>query len=268
MKRSVLNVASTKKRDSMAIAYRPFNNAGIKNGTIEEIEISAANGNSYFLWCMTGRYYSQDDSPNMIAQRTKKNTYAVGLKERMLFKTSDGNPWYWRRIVFSMYGTSAFAVDPSSNTIDFPTVFSTGPNYQRGFVSMGSDSVATAEMIVARNNIRERVFRGVAGTDWLDYLTAPTNTGRVKIVYDKLTRIDSGNDEGGYKVAKRWHPVHKRLEYADYESGRDEFGVEWSSENRKSCGDYYIMDIFAPFTDAEGVSLTIRCDATYYWHER
>jgi len=79
---------------------------------------------------------------------------------------------------------------------------------------------------------------------------------------------DSGNDEGGYKVAKRWHPVHKRLEYADYESGRDEFGVEWSSENRKSCGDYYIMDIFAPFTDAEGVSLTIRCDATYYWHER
>lgn len=264
----MLNVTSTKKRDTMLTSLRPFDNVGVKNGTAGQIQLDSLNGNAYFVWAMTGRSFSQDDSPNMVAQRTKPNTFAVGLKEKMMFITSDGNPWMWRRIVFSMYGTACWQIDSASNIIDFPTVSTTGPNYQRGFVSMGTDTTGTAYQLQARTNLRARLFRGVLGTDYSNYLTAPTNTDRVIIHYDKTRRIDSQNDEGGYKVYKQWHPVRKHLQYADTEAGRDSVPLEWSTESRKSCGDYYIFDFFSPFTIVEGVTLDFRSDATYYWHER
>jgi len=252
----------------MLTSLRPFDNAGVKNGTAGTIQLDSLDGNAYLIWCMTGRSFSQDDSPNMIAQRTKSNTFAVGLKEKMMFRTSDGNPWMWRRIVFSMYGTACWNVDTASNIIDFPTVSTSGPNYQRGFVSMGTDTSGTAYQLQARANLRARLFRGVLGTDYSNYLTAPTDTKSVKIHSDKIRRIDSQNDEGGYKVFKLWHPVMKHLQYSDTEAGRDNIGKEWSTESRSSCGDYYIYDFFQPYTIVEGVTLDFQSDATYYWHER
>lgn len=252
----------------MLISLRPFNNAGVKNGTIGTIQIDSLQGNAYFIWAMTGRSYAEDDSPNMVAQRTKSNTFAVGLKERLTFRTSDGNPWMWRRIVFSMSGVQIWNIDTASNIIDFPTVSTTGPNYQRGFVSMGTDTTGTAYQLQARANLRSRLFRGVLGTDYINYLSAPVDTNLVRVHHDRVTRIDAQNDEGGFIQFKRWHPIRKHLQYADTESGRDEIGKEWSSESRSSVGDFYIFDFFQPFTEVEGVTLDLQCDATYYWHEK
>lgn len=240
--------------------------------TLGPITVTAANGTAFFMWACTGRGFTLDDSPNMEAMRTSIDTYAVGLKEKIQFIANDTKIWFHRRIVFATKGLDTWALGVNG-LIDFPTAHAdpagiSGLRYYRGFIAAGTIATSTTDELQARQHIEALLFKGAVGADWSQRLTAPVNTQNVNLMYDKTHKIASSNPGSAFVLKSFWHPIKRRLIYADQESGKDEIPAENSSRADSSVGDVYIYDIFQPSIASGDSALQFVSDATYYWHEK
>jgi len=214
-----------------------------------------------FLFCATAR---NNDASNaalkgtkfLQATRTSSSCYMVGLKENIEIQCADGLPWQWRRICFTYKGQSNLP----PGTTSFATAI---------LASAGQTRVVNEIPISSRNAFYGLLFKGNVNADWTDVFTAPVDTSRVSLKYDKTITIASGNEEGVIRKYKRWHPMGHNLLYDDDELGGNEAASNFSVSSRIGMGDYYVLDIIKPRVGSTSASqLLFQPTSTLYWHEK
>lgn len=261
----VLNLTSRKKRDTMQ--YYTNNtvdtpNPGGEVYTAAPTVVVGGSGRAQcFIFCPTAREFSSSLAglPAIIsdvASRTATTCYMRGLSERIELQVSDGLPWQWRRICFTAKG--------------FQTQLTTGPGFSlysetsAGYVRLMNQIDGTNQ--TAMENL---LFRGQAGVDWLDPISAPTDNSRLTIKYDKTITIASGNEDGVIRKYNRWMPMNHNLVYDDDETGGSEAASHFSVVGKAGMGDYYIVDYFRPRVGSSSENrLLFAPQATLYWHEK
>lgn len=258
-KRAVLNTTSRKKRDTMLASTNIT--AALPNGdTIFKNGPAILNGNQTYtmLWCATARDLSNaTGGANIIinrAERTASTCYMRGLAENIRIQTTDGLPWTWRRICFTVKSNyTTFENATRKLTLE------TAPGGTRRAVTPWQTD----------SNIPAIVFKGVADVDWSDLTTAPLDTQRITVRYDKTCTLAAGNEQGMTRVYKRWHPMNKNLLYGDEENGDGEIAAAYSSQSKAGMGDYYVYDIIVPRLNGGATSqMSFQPEATLYWHEK
>jgi len=189
--------------------------------------------------------------------------YMRGLAETITIRTDTSNAWRWRRIVFQ----TKEALPISTGALTYYKLAQGDTfTYQRANTAIPFTDAA---------QMYEYVFRGLGlnavsavPLDWIDPITAPVDTLRIKVMYDHVTRISSGNDAGVVRTYKRWHPMNENLHYDDQEFG----GVLTSSPlavgTRIGMGNCYVMDLFIGNSENSGDNLDFLPTSTLYWHEK
>lgn len=231
--------------------------------------VNGANS-GYFLWCATaqdltvGSNYAPTSLP---AARTSSTCYMRGLSENLRVQTSSGQPWFHRRICFTHKGDNPFLTTTAADTA---TVQSTAPYIE---TSNGMQRLwLNASVNNQPNTQNERngvIFKGAQGVDWTDFITAPIDTSRITLKFDKTWTIRSGNASGTVTERKLWHGMNKNLVYDDDESGALEATRYVSVESKAGMGDYYVYDIIQPGLGATSSDLiAITSSSTLYWHEK
>nr|QVW56421.1 MAG: capsid protein [Gemykibivirus] len=259
--RRVLNLTSVKKRDTMltltnvlADRTRPAtytaNDAFIAGGTTTPY---------VFAWCPTARVNDTGSGKGTryeTATRSSNVCYMRGLSERIELQSSTGNPWQWRRILFTTKGFVS-TVAQSSN---FYLSNLTSNGYRRTV-----NEIYGSNLII----LYDLLFSGSQGTDWDDPMIARVDTSRVTLLYDKVRTFSSGNQYGMVKRFKFWHPFNKNLVYNDDEVGGGEFGASVSTFGKPGMGDVLVIDVIkAGGSSASTDLLSFRPNSTLYWHEK
>ena len=259
-KKRILNTTSRKKRDTM-LAYSNITTSNPNGSTTFTNDGAVLNGNQTYtmLWCATSRDLSNSGGgANIVinrSERTANTCYMRGLSEICRIQTVDGLPWTWRRICFTVKGT---AIKGASTTVRALTA-ETAPGGVRRVLAPWQTDVTVPNL----------VFRGAASVDWNDALTAPLDTTRITVRYDRTVTIASGNEEGSNRVYKRWHPMNKNLVYDDDENGDGETSSGYSTTGKAGMGDYYVYDIFVPrYGGAASSQLMFTPESSLYWHEK
>lgn len=271
--RRILNVTSIKKRDTM-MCWTNSTSAAQKGSTTYTTNAAIVNGSTpdsdtqTFLWNATAR-------DNTIAfggalgnkfnpsTRTSTSCYMVGLAEKIEIQCNTGMPWQWRRICFTMKGSQLVPNNSASGT-----AFSNAIETSSGYVRVMNQVLGNAGQD-PQYTLMGVLFKGQVGTDWIDPMTAPTDNSRVTIKYDKVVSLASGNEDGFIRTYKRWHPMKSTLVYDDDELGGGEKATSYSTLGKAGMGDYYVMDMFRSRQGAATTDqLTIRPEATLYWHEK
>lgn len=224
------------------------------------------------LWNATARFLSDTPTnPTTMptnAQRLSSTPFIVGLKETITIRTDTSNAWRWRRIVFAIKGAPPGFTDPTDTQRVFYPLDTTGGTtmYQRVNTALPFSLVA---------DVYNFMFRGfginnVSATpqDWIDPITAPIDTTRITLMYDKVTAINSGNDAGVARTYKRWHPVRKTLHYGDQEIGGQMLPSSVSTTAKPGCGDIYVLDLFVGNSSDSSDVLDFLPTTTLYWHEK
>lgn len=259
-KRSTLNLVSRKKRDTM-LAYSNVT-AGNPNGsaTFTTGGATLVGNNAYaFLWCPTARDLNNSSGgANIVindAERTSTTCYMRGVKENIRIQTTDGMPWEWRRICFTMKGATLNSQAGTNNVLQAET----SPGGWRRTVTNWSSNLAMFSL----------VFKGALNVDWQDPLTAPVDNQRITVKSDSTCRLAAGNEEGMNRVYKRWHGMNRNLVYDDDENGDAKASSFFSTDGKAGMGDYYVLDLISPRTGATASSqLLFTPEATLYWHEK
>lgn len=220
---------------------------------------------AFFLWCATARdanTTSGGTRGTKLDQATRSSTtpYMVGLSEKIEIQCSNGMPWQWRRICFTVKGQ----VGIPANTTSFANAVQTSNGWVRVMNQLGG-----APGGGAMYDIMFRLFKGQVNSDWVDPMTAQVDTGRVTLKYDKTVTLSSGNDEGFIRKYKRYHPMNKTLVYDDDELGGGTFQGNYSTTAKAGMGDYYVVDMFRARTGSDATDqLSVRPESTLYWHEK
>lgn len=239
---------------------------------IGALPITIADG-ATILWQPTFRdlYVNPTDITAVIdptPQRTATTCFFRGIKETIEISTSDGTPWTWRRIMFSYKGLligDAYR-DYASRQVEVGT----GTNffyYQRPNTSL-PDTMASALYRV--------IFKGLGlntdsltPVDWINRMTAPIDTTRINVLYDKTANIRSGNESGTQFNTQRWHPINKNIVYNDLETGGTIQSSPNSTEGRPGIGDIYIVDMMSGSALGDDTGLMyFNPSSTVYWHEK
>lgn len=215
-----------------------------------------------FPWIATARDNSVGTLPPGTvydeATRTSHVCFMKGLKENIEITTNDGLPWQWRRICFTMKG-GVLAQNFDTTTQQLYAETNTG--WKR--------VVNSAYGSAAVGGIQSLIFRGSAGVDWSNIMTAPIETNNITIKYDRYHNIKAGNDSGTIRNYKLYHPMNKNLNYDDDEEGGKETTRNVSTAGKPGMGDYYVIDIFQPRIGGTSSSvLRFEPTATLYWHEK
>lgn len=215
-----------------------------------------------FPWAATVRGLDESNTAHGTvydtATRTAQTCFMRGLAENVEITTNDGLPWQWRRICFTLKG-------PALSNVITGTSMSLNQITSQGIVRV----VNTAFGNSAVGAIQSLVFRGAAGVDWSNIMTAPTDTTNVTIKYDKTVTIASGNEDGMIRNYRFWHPMNKNLVYGDDEQGGGEIYSGFSTVGKPGMGDFYVIDIFQPRTGGTSSSvLRFEPTAKLYWHEK
>ena len=246
-RRALLNITSKKKQDNMA----PYNQATSSLGAVT----IAGNVGAIFVWCATARdRVSEVNDPTASSVRQTDLCYMRGLKENINLGTDSGASWRWRRICFDVKSTFGFVT--SNETSNGWTRYLNNIN--------GTPSASELSALL---------FKGTESVDWYDPFTAKVDTQRVRIHYDKMRILSSGNSTGRYFKSKHWYPMNQNLQYANDENGESEDGSIFCSESRVGMGNYYVVDFFDCIDNTTGSSgansnLRFGPEATLYWHER
>lgn len=228
----------------------------------------AGNSNAACLWLATGRNLQRDGGLNTItdlAARTSQTCYMRGLSEKLRIQTNSSVPWLHRRICFTIKG------DAFVNTYTGDSTLLTTPYNDLSGVGMRrlwqNLSVVTAPGLYAA--LIGTIFRGASDKDWTDVFTAPIDSSRITLKYDKTRTYSSGNQAGFVKRINMWHPMNKNLVYDDDENGETNTSSYRSVDGKAGMGDYYVLDFFAPggTRDAADI-LQVSTDSTLYWHEK
>lgn len=270
-KKSLLNVTSRKKRDTML----SWSNTSNTPATIGQAQASAAGalvvrGDQYAfsLWIPTARDLSLANGPvgsiAQVAQRTDTTCFMRGLKENIKVSTNTGVCWMWRRICFKFRGNQL--IDPTSDTpsFTFNPYLDTSVGMVRSYFNVSINNQGNQ---FAR--LRGILFKGSEGSDWNDLLIAPIDTTRVDLAYDKYRKISSGNANGQLRDYKVWHPMNKNLVYNDDESGDVMTTAYGSVTDKRGMGDYYVIDIVVPNPGSAATDLLyMSSTASLYWHEK
>lgn len=199
------------------------------------------------------------------AQRTATTCFMRGLSERVRIQTSSGLPFFWRRICFC----SRSLVFQQAATSDSPTngvqpYLDTSQGIQRYALNQ-TINVNPATLA----NQQAIIFKGQAGVDWTDTITAPVDTNRVSLKSDKTYTIRSGNANGTVRELKNWYPMNKNVVYDDDENGSGESTSYFSVTDNRGMGNFYIYDIIqAGYGASSSDFLSATFTDTLYWHER
>lgn len=214
-----------------------------------------------FAWCVSARNLKDGNGASNIvaneAERTATSIFFRGYKETATIATSDGLPWTWRRIIFATKGVEIAGTATATRQL-----YSNSASY-------GYRRPVNAWPNTNTNLIYDQVFKGTAGTDWIDPTTAPLDSRRVTILSSKTRNIAAGNEEGCQRVYRDWLSVNKTLVYDDDETGDGEVSNYYASDSKAGLGDIFCIDIFQPRTGGNASSqLSWRPEASIYWHER
>lgn len=247
----------------------------VSNGTSRPI----AAGNAYvagntigsFLWLATAQDLTDNGSRGtvaQVAQRTATVCYMRGLKENIRIQTSSGLPWFHRRICFTSKGSEPFITRAPNDTGTPPNpvtpYLETTGGMQRLWLNQAVN--ASDNTLAGRYGV---LFKGTAGIDWNDVLTAPVDTARVTLKFDKTWTIRSGNANGTVAERKLWHAMNSNLVYDEDETGVAQTSEFRSVESKAGMGDYYVLDILFPGeagTTTDFISLS--STSSLYWHEK
>ena len=63
------------------------------------------------------------------------------------------------------------------------------------------------------------LFEGTQEVDWHNVFNAKIDKRFVRTISDKVTTIQSGNDEAIYRNYKKWYPVNGNMHYNEKEEG-------------------------------------------------
>jgi len=191
------------------------------------------------------------------ATRTASTCFMKGLREDCQITTSDGLPWQWRRICFTMKGGALTATQTTGYQL---TETSTQGVKRVVNTAYGSGPVGAIQALL---------FRGQAGVDWSNLMSAPLDRTKINVKYDKFRSIRAGNDAGTIRDYKLYHPMNKNLVYDDDENGGKMTTSAYSTISKSGMGDYYVVDLFQPRTGGTNQSvLRFEPTATLYWHEK
>ena len=227
-KRRILDIASTKKRDTMTV-YNP------ESPSAAYVEFPATGGATDFyatLFCPTYRVANSFSEAN---GRNASLVYYKGFKENLLVSSNSGTQWKWRRIVFETKGTRPSSVDVSAFT---------SSGYMRLWVPYTSTPYATLESIL---------FRGVKGKDWTSTFTASVDTDLCKVHHDSTRILRGGNDSAHEHKLNFWHGFNRNFQYEEEENGDTHSYGGWAANGNKNMGDVFVLDLF---TDLFGLEPT------------
>lgn len=274
--RAILNKTSRKKRNGM-LTFSNTTAAGAL-ATVGQAPLTIAgspSGNT--LGIVHFRPTSMDlngndTTPNSIvnnATRTASICYMKGFAENLRVETSTGNPWFHRRICICTRDP-LFYVQSSADAA----------GADRGYAASGSIETSNGWQRLASNTVIDTLgnttaqwltvlFKGAQGNDWDDYITAPVDTTRVDLKFDKTWIYRSGNQQGVLRERKLYHPMNRNLYYDDDENGASETSVTYSVRDKRGMGDYHIFDMFSQGSSGSTTDLLkIRFTSTLYWHEK
>lgn len=203
------------------------------------------------------------------AARTATTCYMKGFAENIRIETSTGNPWFHRRICFTSKNPLFFIRNPADaagterNYIAAGEYVNTyGPN--RLAANMTIDTLQ--QTYLGQKGI---LFKGDEGVDWDDVITAPIDTARVDLKFDKTWVYKSGNERGILKDVKLWHPMNKNLTYDEDEFGLSQTSSSVSVYDKRGMGNYHVLDIFSQGSSGSTADrLSFRATSTMYWHEK
>lgn len=269
-KNRILNVTSRKKRNGM-LAWSNTNNLGQAVGGIALRNATLAGGTSHsFLWCATAQDLVPGTSgppapPAYDATRTSTTCFMRGLSENIHYFPNNGTCWMHRRICFTYKGDD-FLLPYGSDAPIVPIIpfLDTSNGVQRLWLDETINSAPATQ--ITRAGI---IFKGNQGIDWNDFITAPVDTSRITVKFDKVWKIASGNQYSTQVRRKLWHPMNSNLRYGDDESGATEETGTFSVRSKLGMGDYYIYDLFTPGSGSTTNDLlNVGSNATLYWHEK
>ncbi|AXL65882.1 putative capsid protein [Sierra dome spider associated circular virus 1] len=267
-RKMILNMTSTKKRDTM-INYTNVTGTSQIGGTAYSTSPAIITGGyttfNPFVWVATARDNTTANSGGaglkfFQSTRTATTCFMRGLAESIEIQVSDGLPWQWRRICFTYKGIADLI--PSVTTAP---AFSLSQETSSGWVR----TVNALPNNTYRDNFEAVIFRGSKGVDFSEPLTAPLDPTRITVKYDKTRTIASGNEDGCIRKYKFWHGMNKNLVYADDESGGVENVGYFSTQSKAGMGDYVVVDYFLPRTGSTSANkLSFNATASLYWHEK
>lgn len=265
-RRRLLNITSTKKQDNMLHFYHTDpNNPGTPvqgAGTV----IGSVGGT--FLWNATFRDRSQvipalgQADRVAMTMRESDTCFIRGVKERLRLTTNTGQPWAWRRIVFTNKGfyDALIAVGVTPNQLNTVRLEQNNSGWSRVTTNIRNTTI--------ENLTNNFLFKGQINIDWSDVHTAAVDTSRVTLLYDKRRVLRSGNASGILKEVKQWLPVNKNIVYDNDENGNTESNSGFSVTGKAGMGDLWIMDFFDCIEPSSTNELRFGTHATLYWHEK
>lgn len=191
-----------------------------------------------------------------------------GYKENLRIQTSTPLPWLWRRVTFTYKGDDFLVGVPNTNETP----------YVQPYVPYSDTSIGMArkwfnlqvnnqpQTVAAYNGL---IFKGRAGQDWNDVITAKVDNSRITVKSDVTRRITTGNNSGHFSERKLWYPMNANLTYDDDEVGGQMETSYTSTSTKYGMGDYYIVDYIVPGVGSSSSDiLNMNCTASLYWHEK
>lgn len=267
-KKRILNATSRKKRDTMLTWSNTTNSGAARSPAVGPLFVNGSQLGT-FLWVATARDLTPGTTGGLAtvaneSSRTASTCYMRGLSEHIRIQTSSGVPWFHRRICFTSKGQSLVSPLAGDTGALFPYL-ETSNGMVRPFINITIDSTLQNY----RNNLFNVVFKGQEGVDWNDIVSAPLDTRRISVKFDKTWTLHSGNTNGIVRERKLWHGMNHNLVYDDDESGLTEAPAFYSTDSKAGMGDYYVLDLIVPGTSATS-SDAIRLETTssLYWHEK
>lgn len=272
--KAILNKTSRKKRNGM-LSWSNTNAQGQAQTMAQSplTLIGSASGNNIGLihFRPTGMdlFDSGGEAATVANQtmRTASTCFMRGLAENIRIETSTGNPWFHRRICITSRDVRFYSLqvgDPSGvDTLAVASgVLLTSNGWQR--LAANSNGIPNTQSVWL-----SLMFKGQQGRDWDDYITAPVDTNRVDLKYDKTSVYKSGNERGVLIEKKMWHGMNKNLYYQDDEDGDDMASGTTSVTDKRGMGNYHIFDFFSQGSSGSTSDLLkIRYTSTMYWHEK
>jgi len=300
--RRILDTTSVKKRDVMLPVTNPTLDPTIPSTprpAVLSVGRPVPAGTPAYTYCLPwmATYRRPVGVGNDASQSllTSGSPFYKGLSENVTVSITGATPWQWRRVCFTFKGThlfNSFTTQQGTDTIlHEPEAFfhntytaDTGvfrPMYDlASYYGKNQTNPAVAGTTPASYfRLLNTIFRGVSAqqrptdvtnVDYLNVMTAKTDTTEVNIKYDKTVTLASGNDAGVQRNHKRYHPMNKTVVYASLEEGNTTSYASRSTESKPGMGDYYVLDFFQAryLSQAEEGDLVFDPRATLYWHEK
>lgn len=235
--------------------------------TITGTTVNGVDG-AFYVFSPTARdLFAPNGNTNVteMAQRTATTCFMRGFSEHLRIQTSSPIPWFHRRICFTYRGIT---FKNSTGGTPIATYSPYRDDAVRGMTRywLNSANNGTSGFV---SLMQDTLFKGTYNLDWNDLITAPVDTARVDLKFDKTFTYKSGNAVGIVKEHKLWHGMNKNLVYNEDEQGTDMGTDYYSVQDKRGMGDYYIIDIIQAGEGSAATDLMrINNTSTLYWHEK